>query len=57
MDWRLCEFVGMKKGVEVRLGPVDREWLEAVIGSGNSPQKQLALGLGGRRRAARRPLV
>ena len=41
MDWRLCEFVGMRKGVEVRLGPVDRERLEAVIGSGNSPQKHV----------------
>jgi hypothetical protein len=29
----------MRKGVEVRLGPGDRERLEAVIGSGNSPQK------------------
>jgi Homeodomain-like domain len=31
----------MRKGVEVRLGPGDREWLEAVIGSGNSPQKHV----------------
>src|SRR5882762_9112690 len=29
----------MRKGIEVRLGPGDREWLEAVIGSGNSSQK------------------
>ena len=29
----------MRKGIEVRLGPGDRERLEAVIGSGNSPQK------------------
>jgi hypothetical protein len=28
----------MRKGIEVRLGPGDRERLEAVIGSGNSPQ-------------------
>jgi len=31
----------MRKGVEVRLGPDDRERLEAVIGSGNSPQKHV----------------
>jgi len=31
----------MKKGIEVRLGPGDRERLEAVIGSGNSPQKHV----------------
>jgi len=31
----------MRKGVEVRLGPGDRERLEAVIGSGNSPQKHV----------------
>jgi hypothetical protein len=35
----MCESVWMRKGVEVRLGPGDRERLEAVIGSGNSPQK------------------
>ena len=29
----------MRKGIEVRLGPGDRERLEAVTGSGNSPQK------------------
>jgi hypothetical protein len=29
----------MRKGIEVRLGPGDRERLEAVIGSGNSSQK------------------
>jgi hypothetical protein len=28
----------MRKGVEVRLGPGDRERLEAVVASGNSPQ-------------------
>src|SRR5271166_5119288 len=38
---RLCESGGMKTGVEVRLGPGDRERLEAVIGSGNSPQKHV----------------
>jgi hypothetical protein len=31
----------MRKGIEVRLGPADRERLEAVIGSGNSPQKHV----------------
>ena len=31
----------MRKGVEVRLGSGDRERLEAVIGSGNSPQKHV----------------
>ena len=31
----------MRIGVEVRLGPGDRERLEAVIGSGNSPQKHV----------------
>jgi transposase len=31
----------MRKGVEVRLGPGDRKRLEAVIGSGNSPQKHV----------------
>lgn len=36
---RICESAGMRKGVEVWLGPGDRERLEAVVGSGNSPQK------------------
>ena len=31
----------MRRGIEVRLGPGDRERLEAVIGSGNSPQKHV----------------
>jgi hypothetical protein len=31
----------MRKGIEVRLGPGDRERLLAVIGSGNSPQKHV----------------
>ena len=31
----------MRKGIEVRLGPGDREPLDAVIGSGNSPQKHV----------------
>jgi hypothetical protein len=31
----------MRAGVEVRLGPGDREPLEAVIGSGKSPQKHV----------------
>src|SRR6202049_3032643 len=37
----ICESGWMRKGIEVRLGPGDRERLEAVIGSGNSPQKQV----------------
>src|SRR5260370_16071863 len=37
----ICESGWMRKGVEVRLGPGDRERLEAVIGSGNSPQKNV----------------
>src|SRR5215471_21659403 len=31
----------MRKGIEVRLGPVDRERLETVIASRNSPQKHV----------------
>src|SRR3954451_585240 len=31
----------MRQGVGVRLGPGDREGLEAVIGSGKSPQKHV----------------
>src|SRR6266850_443497 len=38
---QMCESGWMRKGVEVRLGPGDRERLEAVIGSGNSPQKHV----------------
>jgi hypothetical protein len=38
---RICESGGMRKGVEVRLDAGDRERLEAVIGSGNSPQKHV----------------
>src|SRR5215467_15898259 len=41
MGSRICEFVEMRKGVEVRLGSDDRERLETVIGSGNSPQKHV----------------
>ena len=41
MGSRTCEFMGMRKGIEVRLGPGDRERLAAVIGSGNSPQKHV----------------
>src|SRR5208282_5851828 len=41
MGSRMCEFMGMRKGIEVRLGPGDRERLAAVIGSGNSPQKHV----------------
>src|SRR6202166_4253008 len=36
---RICESGWMRKGIEVRLGPGDRERLEAGIGAGNSPQK------------------
>src|ERR1700719_1083207 len=39
--WLICESGWMRKGIEVRLGPGDRERLEAVIGSGNSPQKHV----------------
>src|ERR1700689_4449332 len=38
---RMCESGWMRKGIEVRLGPGDRERLEAVIGSGNSSQKHV----------------
>src|SRR5215207_4219946 len=38
---RICESGWMRKGIEVRLGPGDRERLETVIGSGNSPQKHV----------------
>src|SRR5215470_8930727 len=38
---RMCECAGMRQGVEVRLGPGDRARLEAVVGSGNSPQKHV----------------
>src|SRR5258708_37845266 len=38
---RICESGWMRAGVEVRLGPGDRERLEAVVGSGNSPQKHV----------------
>src|SRR6202022_3827763 len=37
----MCESAGRRKGVEVRLGVGDRERLEAVVGSGNSPQKHV----------------
>src|SRR6202035_4003783 len=38
---RICDSGCMRKGIEVRLGPGDRERLEAVIGSGNSLQKHV----------------
>src|SRR6202162_4138181 len=38
---RICESGWMRKGIEVRLEPGDRDRLEAVIGSGNSPQKHV----------------
>src|SRR6202166_4915258 len=37
----MCESVWMRRGIEVRLDPGDRERLEAVIGSRNSPQKHV----------------
>src|SRR6202158_2939197 len=37
----MCESGGRRAGVEVRLGPGDRERLEAVVGSGNGPQKHV----------------
>jgi hypothetical protein len=37
----MCECGGMRKGVEVRLGSGDRDRLEGVIGSRNSPQKHV----------------
>src|ERR1700739_4681541 len=58
----MCEFMGMRKGIEVRLGAGDRERLAAVIGSGNSRQKHvwrgpigLLRGGGPRRTALQRP--
>src|SRR6516225_6229306 len=38
---RMCESGRMRKGIEVRLGPGDCERLEAIVGSGNSPQKHV----------------
>src|SRR5437764_7547269 len=38
---RVCESGWMRKGIEIRFGRGDRERLEAVIGSGNSPQKHV----------------
>src|SRR2546426_4281996 len=38
---RICESGWMRRGIEVRLGPGDRERLEAVIRSGNSQQKHV----------------
>jgi len=37
----MCESGRMRKGIEVRLGRGDRERLEAIVGSGNSPQKHV----------------
>ena len=37
----VCDSVGMRTGVEFRLGPGDRERLEAVVGSGNGPRKHV----------------
>src|ERR1700740_284812 len=36
-----CKSGWMRKGIEDRLGPDDRERLEAIVGSGNSPQKHV----------------
>src|SRR6266496_3912121 len=38
---QMCDSGWMRQGIEVRVGPGDRERLEAVIGSGNSPQKHV----------------
>src|SRR6187397_882740 len=38
---RICESGWMRKGIEVRLDPGDRERLEAVVGSRNSRQKHV----------------
>src|SRR5919199_2038090 len=38
---QMCESRRMRKGVDVRLGPGDRERLEAVVASRNSPQKHV----------------
>src|SRR6201982_4200443 len=37
----ICDPGQMRKGIEVRLRPGDRQRLEAVVGSGNSPQKHV----------------
>src|SRR5712691_12636622 len=37
----MCLGPGMRNDVEVRLGPGDRERLEAVLGDRNSPQKHV----------------
>src|SRR3954469_1568665 len=39
--WRVCASGWTRRGIEVRLGAGDRERLEVVIGSGNSPQKHV----------------
>src|SRR5947199_676890 len=41
VGWRVCESGWMRRRLEVRLGACDRERLEVVIGSGNSPQKHV----------------
>jgi transposase len=38
---RICESGWMRKGIEVRFGPGDRDRLEAINGSGNSSQKHV----------------
>jgi hypothetical protein len=47
-DMRVWPDEKVRKGVEVRLGPGDRERLEAVIGSGNSSQNGAPPGFPGR---------
>ncbi len=37
----MCESGWMRKEVEVRLGPGERERIEPVVGSGNSPRKHV----------------
>jgi hypothetical protein len=37
----VCESGWMRKGIEVRFGPGDRDRLEAGIGSGNGLQKHV----------------
>src|SRR5882724_10818700 len=37
----MCQSAWMRKGIEVRLGSGDRERLEAIVESGNSPQKHV----------------
>src|SRR6266566_1175668 len=47
----------MRKGVEVRLGPGDRERLEAIVGRGSSSQKHVPEGAGGPQKAVLSPYL